>query len=190
MRTNKLIIILVLTVMLFVSCKSSPDLTENEVYDIINQIIADDSLHIMTVCCKFEDIKLTDEYKKQFTDQDITFIQEQKELFKNLEIKPNKLKWYKKHSKTSDFTTVNKVCDQGILYHISFPLISVDRQKVLIEFREDCNCMLGGQGGKDLYVKKNGHWVRTKGFDNWISDNRKTTTGNSRFKQLLGLGFL
>lgn len=33
--------------------------------------------------------------------------------------------------------------------------------------------MLGGQGGKDLYEKKSGHWVRTKGFDHWISENNK-----------------
>jgi len=31
--------------------------------------------------------------------------------------------------------------------------------------------MLGGQGGKNLYEKKNGHWKRTKRFDHWISEN-------------------
>jgi hypothetical protein len=30
---------------------------------------------------------------------------------------------------------------------------------------------LGGQGGQDLYEKKNGHWVKTKGFDHWVSDH-------------------
>ena len=31
--------------------------------------------------------------------------------------------------------------------------------------------MLGGQGGKDLYIKQNGHWKREKSFDRWISQN-------------------
>lgn len=162
-----------MTALFFGSFKSAPDLTEDEVYTILNEIIADDSLSIYKVCWKFQELKLTEEYKKEFTQDDISFIGRQTELFKNLIVKPNKLKWYKRRGKTFDFATVDTVCDKGILYHISFPLISADRQKVIIEFQEDCNCMLGGQGGQDLYEKKNGHWVRIKGFDHWISDNRK-----------------
>jgi len=173
MKTRTLIIISTLTAVFFGSCKSTPDLTEDEVYTIINEIIADDSLYIDRVCWKFQNLELTDEYKKEFTQDDISFIGRQSGQFKNLKVKPNNLKWYKRRSKTFEFTTVDTVCDQGILYHISFPIISADRQKVIMEFQEDCNCMLGGQGGQDLYEKKNGHWVRTKGFNHWISDNRK-----------------
>ena len=111
--------------------------------------------------------------KNEFTKEDIDFIERQKSLFKNTTIKSDKLKWLHRRKNTFVSTTIDTVCNEGILYHISFPIISVDRQKVIIEFQEDCNCMLGGQGGKDLYEKKNGHWVRTKGFDHWISENRK-----------------
>ena len=173
MTTRVLIILSTLTALFLSSCKTKPDLTEDEVYSILNEIIADDSLSIDKVCWKFQDLKLTEEYRKEFTPDDISFINRQSELFKNLKVKSNKLKWYKRRSKTFDFVTVDTVCDQGILYHISFPLISADRQKAIIEFQEDCNCMLGGQGGQDLYEKKNGHWVRTKGFNHWISDKRK-----------------
>ena len=62
-----------MTVLFFSSCKSTPDLTEDEVYTIINEIIADDSLYIDRVCWKFQDLQLTDEYKKEFT-------QDEKEL--------------------------------------------------------------------------------------------------------------
>jgi len=173
MTTRALIIISTLTALFFGSCKSTPDLTEDEVYTILNEIIADDSLYINRACWKFEDITLTPEIKKEFNEQDLKFIGRQKDLFKNSTIKPNKLKWYQRRNKAIVNTIIDTICIQGILYHISFPLISADRQKVIIEFTEDCNCMLGGQGGKDLYEKKNEHWVRTKGFDHWISDNIK-----------------
>ncbi|MBC8052388.1 MAG: hypothetical protein H7Y13_04945 [Sphingobacteriaceae bacterium] len=181
MKTRTFIIISTLTAFFFGSCNSTPDLKEDEVYTIINEIIADDSLQVDRACWKFVDIPLTTEYEKEFTKQDIEFVSRQKDQFKNITIKPNKLKWYRRRNKAFVNTTIDTVCNQGILYHISFPLISADRKKVIIEFKEDCNCMLGGQGGKDLYEKKNGAWVRTKGFDHWISDN--TTLRNK--EQLL-----
>ena len=162
-----------MTALFFGSCKSTDDLTEDEVYTILNEIIADDSLYINRACWKFQDIDLTPEIKKEFTEEDIKFIGRQKTLYKNSTIKSDKLKWFHRRNKALVSTIIDTVCNEGILYHISFPLISADRQKVVVEFQEDCNCMLGGQGGKDLYKKKNGRWVRTKGFDHWISGNRK-----------------
>jgi hypothetical protein len=173
MMTRILITILTLTTLFFSSCNSTPDLTEDEVYTILNEIVADDSLFIHVACWKFQTLELTDEMKTEFTQDDISFIKRQNKLFKNTTIKQNKLKWYKRSTKEFAFTSIDTICDEGILYHISFPLVSKDRQKVIVEFQEDCNCMLGGQGGKDLYEKKNGHWVRTKGFDHWISENKK-----------------
>ncbi len=172
MIIRALIIISTLTALFFSSCKSTRDLTEDEVYTIINEIIADDSLSIYQVCWKFQELELTEEDKKEFTKDDIIFIGKQREIFKNSKVKPGKLKWLKKRSNTYEFIAVDTVCNEGVLYHISFPLISADRQKVIIEFQEDCNCILGGQGGKDLYEKKKGHWVRTKGFDHWIGENK------------------
>ena len=173
MTTRTLIIISTLTALFFGSCKSTPDLTEGEVYTILNEIIAYDSLYVNRVCWKFQNIDLTTEMKKEFTKEDLDFIERQQTLFKNTTIKSDKLKWYHRRKNAFVSTTIDTFCNEGILYHISFPIISVDRQKVIIEFQEDCNCMLGGQGGKDLYEKKNGHWVRTKGFDHWISENKK-----------------
>lgn len=177
MKTQTLILISTLTVMFLSSCKSTPDLTEDEVYKIVNEIIADDSMYLTTICWKFQDVQLTDEYKKEFTKQDVEFIGRQKGLFKNPIIKPNKLKWFHRRKKAFVNATIDTICDQGILYHLSFPLVSVDRQKVIIYIEEDCNCMLGGQGGADLYEKKNGHWIRTKSFGHWISENRKWKLG-------------
>ncbi len=152
------------------ACKSTPDLTEEEVYTLLNEIIADDSLPISRVCQKFEDIELTAEIKSEFTEQDLQFISQQKTRFKNKTIKSGKLKWFHKRKKVFINTNIEPACDRGSLYRISFPLVSADRHKILIELNEDCNCMLGGTGGKYLYEKKNGRWVRTRAFDRWIGE--------------------
>jgi hypothetical protein len=156
MRLPTIVVLSSLAAMLLSSCNSPANLTEGEFYLIINEIIADDSLYINRVCSKFKNIPLTNDYRKEFTINDLAFIEKQKEIFNNTTVKPNKLKWFKRHRKMFSFTIVDTVCNPGILYHLSFPLISADRQKVLIEFQEDCNCMLGGQGGKALYEKKMG----------------------------------
>jgi len=147
----------------------TPNLTEQEIYTIINEITTDNKWPVLHACWQFEDIPVTGEYSKEFTLADIGFIEKQKILFRNLRIKPGNLKWVPADGSTPRYTTIDTICNTGILYHISFPLISKDRKKVLIEFREDCNCTLGGRGGKYLYEKKNGHWINTKGFDQWIS---------------------
>ncbi len=165
--------IFLLLIVLASSCKSTPDLTEDEVYGIINEIVVDDSLFLDHVCWKFRTIPVKEEYKKEFTEKDIDFINEQNEHFKDLKIKPNKIKWFRKSKKVFQYAIVDTLCDQGFLYHVSFPIISANRKKVIIEFQEDCNCLLGGQGGKYLYEKKNGHWIQKKGYDQWISQNEK-----------------
>jgi hypothetical protein len=174
MKARILILIATLAIM-FNSCKSTPDLTEDEVYKIVNEIIADDTLSIHRVCWKFQNIQLTDEYSKEFTKLDIDFIEKQNYQFKNSRIKQNKLKWFWEYKKGYEFSAIDTICDIGIIYHISFPLISIDRKKVIIEIEEDCNCGLGGQGGTKLYQKENGHWKITKIFNYWISNHISKT---------------
>jgi len=152
---------------------STPNLTEKEVYSIINEITADNKWAIDRACWKFEDIPLTSEYTKEFTLSDLGFIEKQKFLFRNIHIQPGNLKWSPAGNENFKYTTIDTTCNTGIVYHISFPLLSKDRKKVLIEFSEDCNCNLGGLGGKYLYEKKNGHWVNIRGFDQWISENSR-----------------
>ncbi len=86
------------TVVLLGACKSTPDLTEDEVYTILNEIIADDSLYFNRLCWKFDSItSMSDEFnrdiKKEFSERDFQFFERQKALFKNTTIKPNRLKF-------------------------------------------------------------------------------------------------
>ena len=173
MKSHLLLVLAILSAWGLTACKPTPDLTEKEVYSILNEIIADDSLAIYQVCWKFQTLQMPPEASREFTIQDRLFSSRQSERFKNLKIKPATLKWFRKRSRHYDFTVVDTVCKQGILYHLSFPVVSADRKKALLELTEDCNCGLGGQGTKNLYEKKQGRWVLTKRFDQWISLRKK-----------------
>ncbi|WP_147383225.1 hypothetical protein [Pontibacter oryzae] len=164
---NKTAIYLLGLLMIMISSCSS-GMSESEVYQILNQVIADNKLQVNRVCQDFKSLHLKNEYKEEFS-KDLEFIKKQKEQFSDLKIKPNKLRYYNERTGNYDFIEVDTTCSEGFLYHISLPIVSEDRQKVLIEFNEDCNCMLGGQGSKELYVRRNGRWEKEKSFDRWIS---------------------
>ena len=151
------------------SCQQAPDLTEQEIFQVLNQIIADRDLPIYGVCQTLSPLQLTGECAREFNAEDQYFIATQIERFKTLKIKPNSLYWRPRNGDTIIPIDVSPTCDSELIYRLSLPLISADRTKVLIEIVEDCNCMLGGQGGKHLYVKEQGHWVKRKTFDSWIS---------------------
>jgi hypothetical protein len=153
----------------FISCNKTPDLTKDEVYKILNEIVADDSLRLYTVCWQVDNLHVSDDYG--FSNEDKIFIKRQNKIFRDFKFEPNRLKFYSRKKNVFDFVCVDTSCKVGILTRLSFPLISADRQRVIIENTEDCHCMLGGQGGKDLYIKQNGHWKREKSFDRWISQN-------------------
>lgn len=156
----------------FISCNKPTNLTKDEVYEILNEIIADDSLRLSTICWQVDDLSISGEYG--FGKEDEVFINQQKGIFKKFKIEPKRLKYYSRREKGFVFFDVDTNCNAGFVTRLSFPLISIDRQRVVIENTEDCNCMLGGQGSKDLYVKKNGRWKKEKSFDNWISRNSRT----------------
>jgi hypothetical protein len=152
-----------------VSCERTPDLTQAEVYKIINEIVADDSLKIYRVCWKFKDLPLAGQYLSEFTTKDIEFNKRQKVLLSGLKIHSKQLRWIRPRDKAEIYSIIDTTCNTGILYHLTLPIITQDRKRVLIEFNEDCNCELGGQGGKTLYERINGRWVRKKTFDRWVS---------------------
>jgi hypothetical protein len=153
----------------FLSCNRTPDLTRDEIYKILNEIIADDSLRLNRVCWQVDHLSITDEYG--FGSDDKKFIKRQSGVFKDFKFESKRLKFYSRRKQTYDFVYIDTTCKEGILNRLSFPLVSLDRQRVVIENTEDCNCMLGGQGGKDLYIKQNGHWKLEKSFGRWISKN-------------------
>lgn len=174
---------LILPAISFISCHRAPDLTKEEVYKILNEIITDDSLELYTVCWQVDNLPVAQEYG--FSIQDKKFIERQGRIFKDFKFEPNRLKYYSRKKMGFEFAYIDTSCKAGIETRLSFPLISADRQRVVIENTEDCHCMLGGQGGKDLYIKQNGHWKRAKSFDRWISQqiNNELIGGNYCWQQ-------
>jgi hypothetical protein len=155
-----------------VSCNKGKDLTEEEIYTIFNEIIVDDSLNLGTVYVEFEDLYLADNYKPNFSKNDIEFIYRQKSLFSSMKIAPNKLKkyyWKKIRKGTSPYLDIQQNITDGVINQFSFPIISIDRKTVLISINSVGNCMLCGGGGKYLYKKINNHWKRVETYDEWIS---------------------
>jgi hypothetical protein len=155
--------------MLILSCKKSNDLTKEEIYTIMNEIIADDSLQLYVVCATPSSFSISDEYG--FNENDKKFIERQRKLFKDFKYDDNSLKSYSWKKKAFDFVEIDHKCDVGIINVLSFPLISEDRKSVVFENRQDCHCMLGDQSNTSMYIKENGHWKRKKVFDAWISMN-------------------
>jgi hypothetical protein len=149
------------------SCKKTEDLSEDEIYSILTEIIVDDSLEFQSVCSDFMSIDLKVENLNDFSKTDLEFIARQKMLFSKLTIKPNKLMWLVPSLEKLEYISVNPNC-QGNVTQISFPIISADRQKVLIELVYSPNTFLGSSGGTFLYIKEKGKWKLSKKTF-WIS---------------------
>jgi hypothetical protein len=162
----------ILLAIVFISCNKTPDLTKGEIYKILNEIIADDSLRLYTICRQADNLSVSDEY--DFSKSDKKFIERQNEIFNGFEFEPDMLKSYSRKKKDFDFVYIDTSCKEGIVNRLSFPLISADRLKVVVKNTEDCHCMLGGQGSTDLYIKQNGHWKMENSFESWISHKANT----------------
>lgn len=153
------------------SCKQAPKpVTEEEAYALLNELIIDDTLVMYEVYYTFSEFTLTDEMKKEFTTEEVVFMEKQiKASLPNRKVKPNKIAYFHQGYQAGDFAKLQYNADSGSVRHLSFPIISPDRKKLLIHIENDCNCFLGGSGSDNLYVKKNKRWVGVKSFNQWIS---------------------
>ena len=145
--------------------------SDNKKYEIINEIIRDNNLHLNKICSKSEKIEIFKNNLNDFTlleQLSVTFqkITQTEDVFE-----PNKLKYLNLESNKTASCEVITNCDNKheIIYRISMPIVSPDKESVVIKIIEDCNCLLGGQGGEYLYKKINGKWKKIKSFNKWIS---------------------
>jgi hypothetical protein len=169
-RMNRSYLFLIAGLMLFlIACSSAPsDITEDEAYAIMNEIIADDTLIMQDMCGTFANSTFSAEMQQEFTAEEIAFIERQVLTLSTPEkIKENKVRFFHRNWKEDDFVRLDRSCEKGFV-QISYPLISPDRKKVLWNFQHPAN-FLSGSGGTYLYVKQNGHWVSKKGFDQWVA---------------------
>ncbi len=173
MKNRSIVFFLTVSVLFWISsgCKPAPKpITEAEAYALLNELIVDDTLILHDVYYRFAGLALSDEMKKEFTPEEVEFMEAQirKPLAK--ELRPGTISWFHRNYKPkADFAKPVYDADSGMVEHISFPIISPDRKKLLIHWELDCNCMLGGSGSDELYIKKNGRWKLAKTFNGWIS---------------------
>jgi hypothetical protein len=151
------------------SCNQKAEINEAEIYSLINEVIFDDSIVVNNVCWNFNKLSLDKDMLKEFSNEDIEFNEKIKLKFRNLKVKPNKIIHFHYNYKLGDYAKIDSTCNENSVVHLSVPFVSVNRKKILIDIQYDCNCMLGGSGGKYLYEKIKGHWKLNKSFDEWIS---------------------
>jgi len=153
------------------SCTPAPKpVGEEEAYALLNELIIDDTLVMYEVYYTFSEFSLTDEMKKEFTTEEVVFMEQQiKASQPNRKVKPNKIAYFHPGYQAGDFSKLQYNADSGSVRHLSFPIISPDRKKLLIHIENDCNCFFGGSGSDILYVKKNKRWVCVKSFNQWIA---------------------
>ena len=144
---------------------------ENKKYEILNEIIRDNELTLFKICSKSDKIEIFENNLNDFTLFEQLSVNFQKLTQMEYEFKSNKIKYFNRRLSKTEFCEIIPNCDREyeILYKISLPIVSPDKQTVIIKITEDCNCMLGGQSGTCLYKKVAGKWKRIKTLSGWIS---------------------
>lgn len=170
MTTRIATIIIAILTFIFQSCNQTKDLTDDEIFSIMNEIITDDSVQFSpTVRATFNKPTLDKEVKNILSPEDLKFIEKQISLFSDLHIKPDKLKRtdWRILVKRKISPYVNIIPNQSDSIHHSYfslPIISSDRQKVIITIGS-AGCFMCGGHGTYLYEKVNGKWRQTKSWD-------------------------
>jgi hypothetical protein len=124
----------IIITLFFCSCNTPKDFEEDGIYSILTGIITAYSLYIGPICSKFVHLSLTDETKRDFSKNDIKFINRQVENYKEFHIKPNKLNCYicsKIKNKNQSFVPKITNCIERTST-FSFPIISIYRKNPFI----------------------------------------------------------
>jgi hypothetical protein len=161
---NLIVIILVSILLIESNCSKQNEVTEKELYSIINQIISDDSLRFGSLDNKFSDFRFSENCINEIEKKDLGFILKQMKKFKGLQLKNKCLKEYWPIDNKYHFINIDSTSNNNI----SIPLITKNRNKILICISTNKG-LLSGQGAIYIYIKKNGKWIRKKTIDNWIS---------------------
>lgn len=140
-------------------------------YKIINEIERDNKFGWNKICSSYDKIEIFENNCSSFSliDQVAVYCQKLTQSF--YQIEKNKIKYYSNRTKSFHSTQIVKNCNQDydFVYRISFPVVSADKKTVLIKITQDCNCMLGGQGGTYVFKKINNCWKLINSYNYWIS---------------------
>lgn len=171
MRIRKRHIALLISILFLVGFSFYAYKSENEKYEVVNEIIKDNNFYFDKICSKSIKIDVSIDNIPEFSLIDKLAINVQNLTQSTYEFKPNKLQYFDSRANKTKYTKIAPDCsiENDFLYEISMPVLSLDKKTAIIKIVENCNCLLGGQGGTYLYKKINGKWKRIKSFNNWIS---------------------
>lgn len=145
--------------------------SDQDRYEIMNEIDRDNNLGWDKICSTYQRFETFENDLRTFSLIDRVSVYFQKTIPYRDAIKPNKIKYYSRRTKSFQYAEIIKNCDQEhlIIYKISYPIISADHKTVMITITQDCNCLLGGQGGTYIFKKINNRWKLTGSNNSWIS---------------------
>ena len=145
--------------------------SESEKYEIINEIMKDDQLPLFRICRRSDKIEILEDNLSDFTLLEQLSVNAQKFTQSEHEFENGKFQYFDRSSNKTEYSEISQKCEKQheTVYRISFPIVSPDKQSVILKITEDCNCMLGGQSGTYLYRKIDGKWKRVKTLNGWIS---------------------
>jgi len=162
MKGISFVILISLLLTLLTSCVKKHDLSQKEIFSIINEIVKDNNLSVHKACFSFDPQLRSKAFLYEFSKNDKKFILRQIELFKNLKINQGDLKYYSFFYKKWFDVKIDTICKEQTLTVFALPLISSDRELVILGYYPP------GQGGEYLYKKRNEHWILVKTFEHWI----------------------
>ncbi|WP_222621778.1 hypothetical protein [Pedobacter fastidiosus] len=139
-------------------------------YEIINEIGKDNGFYWNKICIYYDEIEIFEDNCSSFPFVDKISVYCQKLIQKINSLEDNKIKYYSRKTKSFHKAEIIKNCHQAydMIYRISYPIVSADKKTVLIKITQDCNCMLGGQGGTYIFKKIKGTWKVVDSYNSWI----------------------
>jgi hypothetical protein len=145
--------------------------SDQDRYRLINEIERDNNFGWNKICSSYDEIEIFENNCSSFSFIDQIAVHCQKLTQRFYQIEKNKIKYYSRRTKSFYYTEIIKNCNQkyDMVYRISYPIVSPDRKTVLIKITQDCNCMLGGQGGTYVFKKINNYWKLIDSYNYWIS---------------------
>lgn len=149
-------------------CRQQNKITPQIIYQTINEIIRDDSLHAYSICREIDNIRIPEHIRHEYFKDDGGFVtwQLNNPVLKFFDTgKLNYYSWRQGFFKKSDI-------DSGCVHHYSYsfskPIFSHDLNTIAIKITSNAT-FLSGWSYSYLFQRRGGKWVKIKIIEGWIS---------------------
>jgi hypothetical protein len=137
------------------SCEKPKDISENEIYKILNQLIVDNKIGSFTFSSLLDTSYLELNGINEFSEYDNHFFTTQLQNLHNLKISNIKINEHIFQNISIHKINISSNLD-SIQVTLSYPFISADRKKAILSYH------YYGDFVQYLYIQKNGNWIKAK----------------------------